>query len=315
MGKMQTANVLPNGDVLKGWFSTGSNHYDQIDEITPITSDYIYSGYFTSGYDRFIMQNAGQGPSVFTKITVKIYCKETVANLRIYVQAYIYGSPIGGKHINCPSAPGWKTVTWDLEYNKSAMDTLEIQVSGSIPDKMGVIYIYSLYAELTYSTPWGPDEWSDPSVSRIGDYAYTYQTFKWYQDSLDLLKAKGGSYIYEVRRNIDVWDFVQLNSYCGNCFVEFTTNLPDIFGPTIFQESEADFWLRFCCWLIDSDEESELRVYDVSNLQAGTQYYVHFKFVRRQENQSFTLWTESERCNFIGGNFEWYRMTQSTEQS
>ena len=142
MGKVQTANILPNGDITKGWLSTGSNHYDQIDEITPITSDYIYSTYFFPGYDRFAMQNAGQGPSVFTKIAVKIYCKQTVVNQRIGVTLYISGSPLSGKIINCPSAPEWKTVTWDnLEYDKNAMDTLEIQVSGGVSDKMGVIYI------------------------------------------------------------------------------------------------------------------------------------------------------------------------------
>lgn len=322
MGKLQTANVLPNGDITKGWLSTGSDHFEQINEITPITSDYIYSTYWSPGYDRFLMQNAGYGPSVFTKITVKIYCKETVPTLRIYVTPYISGSPLVGKYINCPSVPEWKTVTWDnLEYDKNAMNTLEIQVSGSSSGKTSVIYIYSLYAELTYSTPWGPDEWSDLNVSKNGNYAYTSQTFKWYTDSMEILKAKGDFYQYEVRRNIDVWDFVQPGFLCLYCFFEYTTNLPLLIlfeWQTMLEE--ADVWLRICCFLIGgSDEEAQLKT-RVSSLQANELYSVNLTFKRRLQNQNFTLQSESEwcgehpSCNY-GTEFEWYIMTISTEQS
>jgi len=48
---------------------------------------------------------------------------------------------------------------------------------------------------------------------------------------MDILKAKGGSYIYEVRRNIDVWDFAQV-AICllTPCFYLFATNLPELWG-------------------------------------------------------------------------------------
>ena len=321
MGKLQTANVLPNGDITKGWLSTGSDHFEQINEITPITSDYITSTYWSPGYDRFTMQNAGYGPSVFTKINVKIYCKETVPTLRIWVTPYINGSPLVGKYINCPSSPEWKTVTWDnLEYDKNAMNTLEIQVSGSSSGKTSVIYIYSLYTELTYHTPWGPDEWTPLFVTRDGNFADTYQIIKWYTDSMDLLKAKGHYYQYEVRRNIDVWDFVQPGFLCYTCFWEYTTNLPNLVDwEWLTMLEEADIWLRICCWLTGSDEESQLKS-PVSSLQANFPYIVVLTFKRRQKDQSFTLQSESEwcgawpSCNW-GTEFEWFIMTKSTEQS
>ena len=323
MGKLQTANVLPNGDITKGWLSTGSDHFEQINEITPITSDYITSTYWSPGYDRFTMQNAGYGPSVFTKINVKIYCKETVPTLRIWVTPYINGSPLVGKYINCPSSPEWKTVTWDnLEYDKNAMNTLEIQVSGSSSGKTSVIYIYSLYAELTYSIPWAPDEWTIPSLSLSGDFAYTNQSFLWYTSSMDAFKAKGGQYVYEVRRNIDVWDFIQPGFLCLYCFAEFATNLPDVWPFLNTNNEESDFWLKLCCLLLTgSDEEAELKG-PISALQSNYWYTAQIKFFRRQKNQSFTLWTETEwcggapltACNF-GQSFEWFRMTTNTFQS
>ncbi len=322
MGKIMTANVLPDGDVVKEWGSTGINHCDQIDEISPLTSDYIFTTYWDgTAHDRFTMQNAGQKSSVFTKIIVKIYCEETTPGLKIHVTPYINGSPLSGKYINCPSTPGWVTDTWDnLEYDKNAMNTLEIQVRANIADKMGVIFIYSLYAEFTYSTPWAPDEWTDPIVTKNGNYAYTSQSFKWNTDSMEILWEKAWYYQYEVRRSIDVWDFMQPGFLCLYCFVEYSTNLPSIVETWQSLIEESDIWLKLCCGLFSgSDEEAELKS-PALHLFPDRWYIVELIFKRRQQNQSFTLWTESEWC---GGlpltgchlGFEWVLMTTSSEVS
>ncbi len=169
---------------------------------------------------------------------------------------------------------------------------------------------------------WAPDLWTTPSVSKSGSYAYTYQSFYWYQDSMNAFKAKGGQYVYEVRRSKDVWDFIRPGFLCFYCFAEFSTNLPDIWPILNTNNEESDIWLIICCLLINStDEEAELKG-PVASLQANYWYYAYLKFYRRQQNQSFTLWTEAEwcgglpltACNF-GQSFEWCRMTTNTVQS
>jgi len=167
---------------------------------------------------------------------------------------------------------------------------------------------------------WTPDIVTTPYIYLSGNYAYSTQWWLWFTDSMNALKAKGGSYLYEVRRSKDVWDFVRPGFLCFYCFIEFSTNLPDIWPTFNTQQEEADFWLRFCCLLIGGDnEESELRTYPVSSLNAFKWYITQFKFFRKKKGQSFTLWTESEWC---GGHpitfcnlfqdFEWCRMTTNT---
>lgn len=174
---------------------------------------------------------------------------------------------------------------------------------------------------------WTPNIVTTPFIYKSGVFAYSTQSWLWYTDSMNALKAKGGSYIYEVRRSIDVWDFVRPGFLCLYCITQFSTNLPDIWPTFNTQQEEEDFWLRLCCllWgnhfipLISGNEESELRTYPVSSLNANKWYTTQFKFYRKKKDRSFTLWTESEWCGGhpitfcnLGQDFEWCRMTTNT---
>ncbi len=170
---------------------------------------------------------------------------------------------------------------------------------------------------------WSPDVWTTPIVTFSGNFVYVTQSFLWYTDSINAFKAKGGSYIYEVRRSpshIDVWDFVRPGFLYLYCFYEFSTNLPSVSSCAAgVDNEEADIWLRILCLLTGDNEEAELGG-PISELQANKWYYVCLKFYRKQKNVSFTLSTEIEWCGgpfycWFGSKFEWCRMTANTIKS
>lgn len=168
---------------------------------------------------------------------------------------------------------------------------------------------------------WAPDIWTTPTRSISGSYAYTNQSFLWYTSSMNAFKAKGGQYVYEVRRNQDVWDFVRPGWFCLYCFAEYATNLPGVWAIGNTNQEESDLLLVICCLLLGTDEEAELKG-PISQLQANYWYYGQLKFYRRQRNVSFTLWTETEWCGGLpltacnlGQSFEWCTMTTGTYQS
>ncbi len=323
MGKTQTANVKPNADIDKGLVSTAQTHYTEIDEISPNINNYVQADYYTgSAYDTYEMQNVGPSDACYTKIEVKTYAQSFGSTCTLFANVYVDGEWLGEKSVAIGGTASWKSFVWDnLIYGKSDIDGLRVRIEGYAQTKTSVLRVYSLYGKITYTQEWWPSEWTIPYIPYYEDYTITCQNFLWHTDNMYVLKAMGGSYLYEVRRNIDVWDFIQPGPLCNYCFYEYSTNLPDLIGLPYTQQEESDIWLRICCSLFESDEESELRT-TVSPMLANYWYNVTFKFIRRHKNKSFTLWTESERC---GGeiwefcklfqDFEWFRMTTSEHQS
>lgn len=149
-----TGTIRPNGDSVTQWTSTGTNHYDQINEIVTQptagnTSNNVNNGGSSSNVDRFQMQSISNITSV-SAITVWVYAYSTRSNSSMSVDLYYDGATQQTGAVSLGTSYNWYSATFTgLTLSQSQLDGLEVIITGDAGGR--TYYVATLYADVTYT--------------------------------------------------------------------------------------------------------------------------------------------------------------------
>lgn len=151
-----TSIIRPNGDSVIQWTSTGTNHYDQIDEevtqpTAGTTTDNVNNGGSSGNVNRFTMQTIPNITSV-SAVTVWVYGTATRNNSAMSVDLYYNGGVqnLGDVTFGTANNYSWQSVTFSgLNLSQSQLDGLEVIITGNAGGR--TYTVATLYASVTYT--------------------------------------------------------------------------------------------------------------------------------------------------------------------
>jgi len=174
-----TTTVNPDSDVSAGaWSTTGVDHYTEIDEgLTPDTSDYIWIEGVETAVDVFGMADPSLGGGTATEINISVYADVpdgpgNTRDLTINISTDGGVSWEGGKALTIAFMdPMWYSVNYSGSW--SSLSGLQVEV-GSNGGDSGILEVYTLYANITYSAGGGDSTPPDLTLDHPQNTTYDY---------------------------------------------------------------------------------------------------------------------------------------------
>lgn len=158
---MAIAYSDPDGDIESQTSSTGEFWYTEIDEGVrepdiPDTDDYV-SGELHENYDSFTMSDVDLEGGVASSVRIWAYGNITSGDPDWLGDISLNGgsSWTEEKSFEFTASPSWKSVEFAGEFTQEQINALAVKVKISNVGNDPPIFMYAMYAEITYE-PYAP---------------------------------------------------------------------------------------------------------------------------------------------------------------